>query len=973
VANSGTSNITVIDGATNNTTTVTDANAAGTLAVAVNPVTDKVYAANGGSNNLSLIDGATNATVTVTDSNAGRPYTVALNPVTNKIYVPNIDSNNITVIDGATNATTTVTDPNAISPIALDIDPVTNKIYVANSGSNNITVIDGATNATTTLTDPNATYPNTVAVNPVTNKIYVANYDSSNITVVDGATNSTTTVTDPNANGSYFVAVNSVTNRIYIANNNANNVTVIDGTTNATTTVTDPNANYPDYLTVNPVTNKIYVSNSNSNNVTVIDGATNATTTVTDPNANFPNTATVNPATNKIYVPNLYGGSVTVIDGATITVTDPNAITPGFAAVNPLTNKIYVANNDSNNVTVIAEQQVQPIPLVTAITPLTGNQTAGPTATFNFTASSSFAPTAPPPQAVYYQLDTWEAPWQTTSGSSPNFTGTTPPLTAGTHILYAFATDGQDANSTGVAQQLTGSISAYLFNVVPPAATKPFATTTTLISSQNPANPGDSVILTATVTSPDHFWATGTVTFRDGATVLGAGTLDGAAQATFTTTSLALGTHSITAAYGGDGNFGTSTSAALSQDVAVLQSITVSPNPGSVPPGEEPLQFTATGHYADGKTGALTTAVTWSSSNTSIATISNDAGSQGSATGVAQGGPVTITALRGTITGTAQLTVTAAQPPAIVSLTPNSGTGATQTFTVVVSDPSGIANLNQVQLLFNTTPTRLFACNVYYDTTADSTYLYDDTGSGFVPEISNSQCTLSGSAASISGNKLTLIVALTFSGTFTGQKNAYVYAQGNNGLNNGGWVQKGTWTPPVQAPTVDSLSPNLGTGVTQTFTAVVIDPSGLADLNQVQLLFNTTATRPSGCNVYYHADTHAISLYNDTASGFAGSVMPGSATQVSNNQCTLIGSGSSFTTSGNSLAVSIALAFSPGFTGQKNAYAYVQGNNGANNGGWIQKGTWMSPPQPQAVMSLTPTSGTGSSQTFTVADLHSRR
>jgi len=56
----------------------------------------------------------------------------------------------------------------------------------------------------------------------------------------------------------------------------------------------------------------------------------------------------------------------------------------------------------------------------------------------------------------------------------------------------------------------------------------------------------------------------------------------------------------------------------------------------------------------------VTKAATWSSSNTSIASISNAAGTQGLASGVAVGGPVTITAAQGAISGTAQLTVTAA-------------------------------------------------------------------------------------------------------------------------------------------------------------------------------------------------------------------------------------------------------------------------------------------------------------------------
>ena len=74
--------------------------------MAVNPVTNKIYVANTDSNNVTVIDGATNATTTV--AAGAHPCAVAVNPVTNKIYVANHGSNNVTVIDGATNDTTTV-------------------------------------------------------------------------------------------------------------------------------------------------------------------------------------------------------------------------------------------------------------------------------------------------------------------------------------------------------------------------------------------------------------------------------------------------------------------------------------------------------------------------------------------------------------------------------------------------------------------------------------------------------------------------------------------------------------------------------------------------------------------------------------------------------------------------------------------------------------------------------------------------
>ena len=62
---------------------------------------------------------------------------------------------------------------------------------------------------------------------------------------------------------------------------------------------------------------------------------------------------------------------------------------------------------------------------------------------------------------------------------------------------------------------------------------------------------------------------TGTITFKDGATALGTGTLSPAGVATLAISSLTVGSHSITAAYGGDVNFSASTSPVLNQAVNV--------------------------------------------------------------------------------------------------------------------------------------------------------------------------------------------------------------------------------------------------------------------------------------------------------------------------------------------------------------------------------------------------------------------
>ena len=144
-----------------------------------------------------------------------------------------------------------------------------------------------------------------------------------------------------------------------------------------------------------------------------------------------------------------------------------------------------------------------------------------------------------------------------------------------------------------------------------------------------------------------------------------------------------------------------------------------------------------------------------------------------------------------------------AGPPAIVSLSPNSGAGMSVTFQAVYSDPNGAAGLNEILLQVNAAQSSSGACYVYYQPQANLLYLFNNDAwmtPGLTPgaagTVSNSECTLSAGSSSVTtaGNDLVLNVALTFSDTFVGSKNVYLYAAGLGGLATG-WVEKGSWTP----------------------------------------------------------------------------------------------------------------------------------------------------------------------------------
>jgi hypothetical protein len=152
-------------------------------------------------------------------------------------------------------------------------------------------------------------------------------------------------------------------------------------------------------------------------------------------------------------------------------------------------------------------------------------------------------------------------------------------LAAGSHPLTA----AYGGSATFAAS--TSAVVTQVVNAPAPAPAPATTTTTTLTSTPNPSTTGQAVTLSATVTAATGV-PTGTVTFRDGSTVLGAATLvNGSASMSVST--LAVGTRPLTALYGGSATFLPSTSAVVTQAVnapgaaATTTTLTSTPNPST--------------------------------------------------------------------------------------------------------------------------------------------------------------------------------------------------------------------------------------------------------------------------------------------------------------------------------------------------------------------------------------------------------
>ncbi|MGA9643097.1 MAG: FG-GAP-like repeat-containing protein [Terriglobales bacterium] len=195
-----------------------------------------------------------------------------------------------------------------------------------------------------------------------------------------------------------------------------------------------------------------------------------------------------------------------------------------------------------------------------------------------FTAAVSAASGTPAGTVIFYNGSTQLGSATLASGSA-SFSYSL--LAAGSYPITA-AYQGSTSFSP--------STSAPLNQVVNTAMT-----TTSLVSSQNPALVKDTVFYTATVAGQYGGAVTGTIVFQDGGSTVATVPMVGN-QAAYSTSYSSPGTHSMTATYSGDTNNARSVSATLVEQIIKggFASETVLTTSGSPSPGGQPVTFTAT-------------------------------------------------------------------------------------------------------------------------------------------------------------------------------------------------------------------------------------------------------------------------------------------------------------------------------------------------------------------------------------------
>ena len=296
------------------------------------------------------------------------------------------------------------------------------------------------------------------------------------------------------------------------------------------------------------------------------------------------------------------------------------------------------------------------------------------------------------------------------------------------------------------------------------------------------------------------------------------------------------------------------------------------------------------------------------------------------------------------------------QTPTPSSLNPVASSGSSQIYTFQFSDLDGWQDLDVVNVVMNFALDGRSACYVGYSRPQNVLYLVGDDGgalqalplNGTGGAVSNSQCTISrlGSSASGSGATLTLTLDIAFSSAFGGNKVIYM-ASRDIVANNSGWYTMGVHgVPPLPAnfPKAISMNPASGAVSAANITFTYQDQTDARNLQTAWALMNTALDGGHACYVAYYQPGNSLYLLPDNgdASQATSMVLNGSATSLSNSQCTILGTGSGASVSGSLLNVRLNMVFKQAFSGFKGVWMAEQ-TIGGQIGDWQSLGAWRVP------------------------------
>lgn len=542
------------------------------------------------------------ATLTVTASNATKVYGASL-PAFSAVYSGFVNGESTGVLTGQPDFSTVATSGSPVGDYT--ITPSTGTLASANY---NFTFASGTlsvTKATLMVSADNRTRVYGAA-NPALTSTITGFVNNDSTSVISGTPALTTTASASSAAGTYPITVNA--SGLSAANYN---FTTSSGTLTITKAVLTVRADDAArvYGATNPAFSYSISGFINGDAAGVVSGTPVLTTTATTSSAagTYPITVSTSGLSAANYTFTATNGTLTISKAVLSVKADDAART--YGAANPTFTYSVSGFVNGDTASVISGTPA----LSTTATPgsavgtyaIAADVSSLTAASYSFTASNGTLTINKAALSVKAddKSKAFGAQLPTLTVTYAGFVnGETAAVLSGALNVSTTATASSPAGTYPIT---AGGLSSTNYNVSFASGTL----TVTAVSSQpvltasnNPSQWGQAVTLTATISkaSSDAAAPTGTVTFKNGSTVVGTGSVNGSGQATLTLSNLTVGAHQITAEYGGDNNYSAAASAALTLTVSKADTTTTlvsSANPVTV---SQPVTFTATVSSAAG-------------------------------------------------------------------------------------------------------------------------------------------------------------------------------------------------------------------------------------------------------------------------------------------------------------------------------------------------------------------------------------
>ena len=569
-----------------------------------------------------------------------------------KVYVPTfgpLGTNNgsgALVVYGLLNAkpTLTVNVANESMTAGAALPTLTGTVTGLQNGDTLGNQIVVTYSTTATSSSPAGTYPISANVTGSDAKNYQVVVNAGTLTITSAT--QTLTVTANNATRTYGAANPTFTGTITGAQNG-------DSFTESFSTSANTTSNVGSY----PIIPAASGNNLNNYNVVIVDGTLTVTAAATTTTLSAPGSSTYGTSITLIATVNssggipagtvtFYSGSNAVgtgtLNGSGVATLSTSALAVGTDAITATysaSGNFAGSTSTASNITVSQASQTITFPAigsrpygsapfaVSATSsagssfPVTITVQSGP-ATINggvvtLTGAGTVVLQATQAGNVDYSSATANQSFQVTpaplsvtannasriyGAANPAFSGTITGAVGSDSFTESFTTTATNSSNVGsypIVPAVTGPQSNYTITYVNGALTVTGASTTTTVSAPATASYGANVALTATVSSSAGTPG-GTVTFFNGITILGTGTLSGSGVATLNTTTLPVGTDAVSASYAATGNFAASTSTATNVTVSTASQTITFPAVSSRAYGSAPFAVSATSSLGNG-------------------------------------------------------------------------------------------------------------------------------------------------------------------------------------------------------------------------------------------------------------------------------------------------------------------------------------------------------------------------------------